>query len=328
MQRRAIVALVAVAFVSATPTSSASTPTLSLTRADETARFEGQFGSAGVVASVPESCATTSCDEFFLDLDLRARDWNPDGGLQVGLRWSDEEQDLDLYVYGPDRRLAAKSDGLYASTAESVLIAAPSNGRYRILVVPRETTDLAYDGIAQIERGTASTPVRDLLPDLIALPPRHATFSAGTYLVPDPAVLPTSCYPEEERGRRLGDGPVQVGEKNGFCVVDIENIWFGRHGDAPRTYYFPQCQAPTDTGTSGPALRQGMSAGWADVYNWFLPGQYIEVSGLPDGYYLLDTFADVDGLVLEADETNNVNTALIRICGESADSVGEGTSCR
>ena len=411
MRRRpivTIVALVTTVFITATPISSASTPTLSLTRVNETARFEGQFGSAGVVASAPESCAMTSCDEMFLDLDLRARDWNSDGGLQVGLRWSDEEQDLDLYIYGPGGGLAAKSDGFYASTGESVLIAAPTNGRYRIVVVPRETTDLAYEGIAQIERGTASTPVRDLLPDLVALPPRHATFSTGTYLVSDPAVLPTSCYPEEviekreqrclrfdqilgnvgsgpfelrydttglgtdqhlfqrvyrsdgswferpagsyefhathahfhyrnfavselwasdERGRRLGDGPVRNGHKNGFCVIDIENIWFGRHGDAPRTYYFPQCQAPTETGTSGPVLRQGMSVGWADIYNWFLPGQYIEVSGLPDGYYLLDTFADADGLVLEVNETNNVTTALIRICGDSADIVGEGTSC-
>jgi hypothetical protein len=285
-----------------------------------------------------------------------------------------------------------------------VLITAPGNGRYRILVVPRETTDLAYEGVAQIERGTAATPVRDLLPDLIALPPRHATFSTGTYLMSEPAVLPSSCYPEEivedgarrclrfdqilgnvgagpfelrydttglgtdqhlfqgvyrsdgswferqagsyefhsthahfhyrnfaiselwasdEHGRRLGDDPVRVGDKNGFCVQDVENIWFGRHGDAARAYYFPQCLAPTDTGPSGPVLRQGMSVGWADVYNWFLADQYIEVTGVPDGYYLLDTRADADGLVVEANENNNRATALIRICGDTAEIVGD-----
>lgn len=411
MRHRAIVTIVVVlatVSVSAVSTASASSPELSLTRLNETARFGGQFGSAGVVASVPESCATTQCDEIVVDLDLRARDWNPDGGLQVGLQWTDERQDIDLYVYGPDGRLAAKSDGFYGSTGESVLIPAPDNGRYRILVVPRETTSLAYDGVAQIERGVASTPVRELLPDLVALPSRNATFSTGTYLVADPAVLPTSCYPEEivekgarrclrfdqilgnvgpgpfelrydttglgtdqrllqrvyrsdgswfesaagsydfhathahfhyrnfavselwasdEQGRRLGDGPVRVGRKNGFCVQDVENSWFGRHGDAARAYYFPQCLVPTDSSPSGPVLRQGMSVGWADVYNWFLADQYIEVTGVADGYYLLDTRADAEELVVEANDHNNSATALIRICGDAAEIVGEGTSC-
>lgn len=403
----AVIAALATPSVPLGPPASASSPPLSITRLTETAWWSGHFGSAGVVASQPASCAATPCDERFLELDLRERNWNPDGGLQIGLRWTDEEQDLDLFVYAPDGSLAARSDGFYASTAESVLIVAPRNGTYRIVVVPRETTDLHYDGMAQIERGTAATPVRDLLPDLVALPPRHATFSTGTYLVSD-AVLPTSCYPEEtieddaqrclrfdqilanvgngpfelryemsdaatdqrlvqrvfrtdgswfdrpagsydfhpthahfhyrnfavsklwasdEQGRRIGDKPVQEGDKNGFCVVDIENIWFGGHGDAARSYYFPQCDAPAEIDPSSPVLRQGMSVGWADVYNWFLPDQYIEVTGIPDGYYLLETIADIDELVLEANENNNTVGALIRICGDAVEIVGDETTC-
>jgi subtilase family serine protease len=63
------------------------------------------------------------------------------------------------------------------------------------------------------------------------------------------------------------------------------------------------------------------------VYNWFLPDQYIEVSGVPDGYYLLETIADADELVLEASEYNNRVTALIRICRDAAEIVGEQQSC-
>ena len=51
------------------------------------------------------------------------------------------------------------------------------------------------------------------------------------------------------------------------------------------------------------------------------------MTGVPDGYYLLDTRADADGLVVEANDHNNSATALIRICGDAADIVGEGTSC-
>jgi hypothetical protein len=35
-----------------------------------------------------------------------------------------------------------------------------------------------------------------------------------------------------------------------------------------------------------------MSVGWADTYNWFLPGQYVEVTGVLDGEYILDTTVD------------------------------------
>jgi hypothetical protein len=31
-------------------------------------------------------------------------------------------------------------------------------------------------------------------------------------------------------------------------------------------------------------LIQGITPGWADVYDWYLPDQFIEVSGVPDGY--------------------------------------------
>lgn len=391
------------------PSASASSPTLSITRATDTVRWSGHFAAAaGVGAPLPSACAATACDEIFVGLDLRERRWNPGGGLQVGVRWTDEEQDLDLFVYDPDGELAAQSAGIYASTSESVLIAAPRNGLYRVVVAPREIEDQDYEGVAQIERGTSATPVRDLLPDLIALPPRHATFSMGAYLHPTPVAVPTSCYPEEvvedqarrclrfdqilgntgagpfelryditgvatdqrllqrifrsdgsaferpagtyefhkthahfhyrnfavselwasdERGRRLGDAPVRVGQKNGFCVTDIENIWFGRHGDAARAYYFPQCGAPAELDPSSPMLRQGMSVGWADVYNWFLADQYIEVTDVPDGYYVLTTIADADGLVLETNENNNEVSALIRICGDEADIVGDTSTC-
>ena len=76
-----------------------------------------------------------------------------------------------------------------------------------------------------------------------------------------------------------------------------------------------------------PVLRQGMSVGWADVYNWFLADQYIEVSGIPDGYYILTTIADADALVLESNENNNEVSALIRICGDAAEIVGDTASC-
>ena len=50
---------------------------------------------------------------------------------------------------------------------------------------------------------------------------------------------------------------------------------------------------------------QGLSAGWVDTYKHNTPGQFVDISGLPDGEYLLVSTVDPDDLLLETDETNN-----------------------
>jgi hypothetical protein len=263
--------------------------------------------------------------------------------------------------------------------------------------------------MAQVERFPAVEPIRNLLPNLIALAPRNLRFATGAYLF-DPA-LPggfTSCYPEETleqdahrclrfdqiianvgagpfelryrmdglatdqelrqriyrsngsswerfadtyefhpahahfhyknfaqsrlwlsnaKGKRLGASPVRIGKKNGFCMIDVENIWWGRKGDAARTYYFPRCNAPTETDATGSYMVNGISVGWADVYNWYLADQFIEVSGLANGYYLLETQADPKNTVLEGRNDDNMSTTLIRICGDRAEVVGGEPRC-
>ena len=116
--------------------------------------------------------------------------------------------------------------------------------------------------------------------------------------------------------------------KVSFCVVDIEIDAWARKGDAPRTYGAPACLEPT----AGGYLRQGLSAGWADVYDWFLPDQYVDVHGLPDGLYLLETVVDPDDTVLEASETNNCGAVYVRLAGMATASpqatlVGAAPSC-
>jgi hypothetical protein len=58
------------------------------------------------------------------------------------------------------------------------------------------------------------------------------------------------------------------------------------------------------------------------MYDWYLPDQYIEVSGVPDGYYILETLADPDNTLREADETNNCGAVLIRLSNMSTASPG------
>jgi hypothetical protein len=104
-------------------------------------------------------------------------------------------------------------------------------------------------------------------------------------------------------------------------MIDVEDVWFARKGDAARGYSFPRCNLPAPGSGSEQSMINGISRGWADVYNWFLADQFIEVSGIPDGYYVLETHADAAHTIEESDESNNVASALIRIKGDSAEFV-------
>jgi hypothetical protein len=50
---------------------------------------------------------------------------------------------------------------------------------------------------------------------------------------------------------------------------------------------------------------QGIQAGWSDIYDSGLPGQWIDVTGLPAGTYTLEITMNPEQALLEADYTNN-----------------------
>lgn len=82
-------------------------------------------------------------------------------------------------------------------------------------------------------------------------------------------------------------------------MVDVQNTRFGLDdhgapykGEAPRAYNFPRCNAPTERDEHGTYMVNGISVGWADIYNWYLADQYIEISGVPDGVYVIETTAN------------------------------------
>lgn len=144
----------------------------------------------------------------------------------------------------------------------------------------------------------------DVVADTYEFHPAHAHFHYRQFAV-------SALWRTDASGTKLDSdsGPATKGRKNGFCMVDVENTWFGRLGDAARTYRPPACLAPTE----GTENVNGISRGWADIYNWFLADQFIEVSSLTDGFYALETVADPGNTVIESDETNNCTAVLIEL---------------
>jgi len=115
-------------------------------------------------------------------------------------------------------------------------------------------------------------------------------------------------------------------------MVDTEIDGWGKKGVGPRTWKAPDCLSPVSKDAANSYFAQGITKGWRDIYEWYLPHQYIEVSGVPDGIYILETIADPENEIEEEDKTNNCVSIYIRLSGISLGSpaaqiVGPGPPC-
>lgn len=100
------------------------------------------------------------------------------------------------------------------------------------------------------------------------------------------------------------DEVVATSDKVSYCLRDIRRQ---PHPDQAVYMGYGSCSYG----------RQGLSVGWADVYDYYLPGQSIDISGLEDGSYALISTADPFNLIQESDETNNAAVLLLEIEGRS-----------
>lgn len=101
-------------------------------------------------------------------------------------------------------------------------------------------------------------------------------------------------------------GLATIGYKQAFCAIDIERI--GSNASAsPR---FADCN--TD---------QGISSGWADVYNSGLPCQYIVIDNVPDGDYTLQSTTNAKHVVSEDCFGDNTEWTGLRITGNAVSEI-------
>jgi hypothetical protein len=89
---------------------------------------------------------------------------------------------------------------------------------------------------------------------------------------------------------------VAAGQKASFCLLDSE-----RWDSASNAFPVFDCD------------NQGIQAGWSDVYDAGLPGQWIDVTGLPAGTYTLEITLNPDQILEEADYTNNTTSIEVEI---------------
>ncbi|HEY6564560.1 MAG TPA: lysyl oxidase family protein, partial [Pirellulaceae bacterium] len=103
------------------------------------------------------------------------------------------------------------------------------------------------------------------------------------------------------RQRLPGNGVgaiVASSAKVSFCLIDVTR--FDLQAGPPN---YAECEA----------LVQGISAGWADVYSYFLPDQWVNIANVADGNYWLEVITDPNNQLRESDESNNTTRIPVTI---------------
>jgi Lysyl oxidase/CARDB len=95
---------------------------------------------------------------------------------------------------------------------------------------------------------------------------------------------------------------IKGGQKVSFCLTDSEEYNLDQPG-APETGEYFLCAGK----------RQGISVGWADVYNSSLPDQWVDVTNVKPGKYWLEVVADPRNRILESNEKNNATRIPITL---------------
>lgn len=94
----------------------------------------------------------------------------------------------------------------------------------------------------------------------------------------------------------LLDTNVVAGRKVGFCIQDSAR-W----------------QPTAPPGRKYDCSNMGLQAGWTDIYSRELPCQFVDITGLPAGTYLLQLTVNPDGLLEESDYANNTILVPVNI---------------
>lgn len=101
----------------------------------------------------------------------------------------------------------------------------------------------------------------------------------------------------------IGNTVLATSGKVSFCIVDSVQLMTTLEHSAPQTYV--SCEQNST---------QGISVGWADLYSWHLPGQSLDVTGLPNGQYWLVSTADPINRLSEGSGLRELNnTAAVKI---------------
>jgi hypothetical protein len=107
-------------------------------------------------------------------------------------------------------------------------------------------------------------------------------------------------------GNRVG-----TSAKEGFHFAD-GNAFDLSLPNAPQSKVYLACGGRS-CNIDALSVKEGISVGWSDIYASGVAFQWIDITGVPNGKYILTVTADPNGYFEESDTTNNSASATIRI---------------
>lgn len=112
--------------------------------------------------------------------------------------------------------------------------------------------------------------------------------------------------------RTVAGAALRRDRKTGFCLGDRYDATGSARipGEPSAAIYRRRCGL-NQPGRS--SLTQGISVGFGDVYPARLEGQYVDITGLPTGRYVLVHRADPEGRLLDLHEDNDVASMLVKV---------------
>ncbi|HEV3472348.1 MAG TPA: lysyl oxidase family protein, partial [Actinomycetota bacterium] len=114
---------------------------------------------------------------------------------------------------------------------------------------------------------------------------------------------------------RAGEGP-----KQGFCMAPYLIVdWRSFNND--RAY---SAEADCLETTPATGAHMGLDKGWADIYDWYLSGNYVDFGVNTDGLYVVRSMTDAARDIQETDETDNWSYAYIEVSGDRIDVLERG----
>lgn len=104
---------------------------------------------------------------------------------------------------------------------------------------------------------------------------------------------------------------IRTGEKVSFCLIDSLPALDSAQTLGQGIFLNVICENAGD--------QQALNPGWADYYGAGLPDQWIDVTGVEPGDYLVEIVVDPENLLIESDESNNRATFPVTLQFENRD---------